>query len=90
MQRTGYSMWICLFTIFFCGPALFAGARQWQNGKLLGTEQQKVAEGSTTTYNTHGQEKTKSNGKTDYSHATTATTTDNVDTYEVYTIPGPR
>lgn len=66
----------------------FAATRQWQNGKLLDTEQQKVTEGSTTHYNTDAQKKTK-NGKTDYSRNTTATTTDNTDTYEVYTIQGP-
>jgi len=66
-----------------------ATARQWQSGKLVDSEQQKVTEGSTTTYNTDGQAKSKSNGKTDYSQTTTATTTDNVDTYEVYTIQGP-
>jgi hypothetical protein len=65
-----------------------AATRQWQSGKLLDTEQQKVTEGSTTTYNTDSQKKTK-NGKTDYSQNTTATTTDNTDTFEVYTIQGP-
>jgi hypothetical protein len=65
-----------------------AATRQWQNGKLLDTEQQKVTEGSTTTYNTNSQKK-NNNGKTDYSQNTTATTTDNTDTYEVYTIQGP-
>jgi len=86
MRRTGYCTWILLFTIVIGGPAMFAGAHQWQNGKLLDTEQQKVKEGSTTTYNTEGQAKAKNKGKTDYSQTTTATTTDEVDTYEVYTI----
>ena len=90
MRRNGLSIWIVLLTILFCGTAAFAAAaRQWQSGKLLDSEQQKVKEGSTTTYNTDGQAKPKSNGKTDYSQTTTATTTDNVDTYEVYTIQGP-
>jgi len=91
MRLSGFSKWILLFTIFFSGTAAFAAAaaRQWQTGKLLDTEQQKVKEGSTTTYNTDGQAKSKSNGKTDYSQNTTATTTDNIDTYEVYTIQGP-
>jgi hypothetical protein len=44
-----------------------------------------VTDGSTTHYNTDSQKKTK-DGKTDYSRNTTATTTDNTDTYEVYTI----
>ncbi|MES2222445.1 MAG: hypothetical protein V4587_15940 [Acidobacteriota bacterium] len=66
----------------------FSAARQWQSGKLLDTEQQKIHEGSTTTYNTNSEAK-KKNGKTHYSENTVATTNDNVDTYEVYTIQGP-
>jgi hypothetical protein len=69
--------------------AAFGATREWQSGKLLDTEQQKVKEGSTTTYNTDAQAKSKSNGKTDYSQTTTANTTENIDTYEVYTIQGP-
>jgi uncharacterized membrane protein len=68
--------------------ALAATARQWQTGKLVDTEQQKVSDGSTTTYNSDTQKKTK-DGKTTYSQNTTAQTTDNTDTYEVYTIEGP-
>lgn len=68
--------------------ALAATARQWQTGKLIDTEQQKVSDGSTTTYNSDTQKKTK-DGKTTYSQNTTAQTTDNTDTYEVYTIEGP-
>lgn len=79
-----------LVAVFLCSVVAFgATTRQWQSGKLLDTEQQKVKEGSTTTYNTDGQAKSKSNNKTDYSQNTTATTTDNIDTYEVYTIQGP-
>ena len=86
MRRNGLGMWIVVLTIFIAGPAMSAAARQWQNGKLVDTEQQKVKSGSHTTYNTDGQSKTKSDGKTDYSHTTTATTTEDEDTYEVYTI----
>jgi hypothetical protein len=75
-----------LFVAVFGSVAAFgATTRQWQTGRLLDTEQQKVTEGSTTTYNSDGQEKYK-RGKTDYSQNSRATTTDNVDTYEVYTI----
>lgn len=88
MRQTRYSIWIFLFTIFFCGTAALAGAREWHHGKLLDTEQQKEKDGSMTTYNTDGQSKPKNNGKTDYSQTTTATTSDNIDTYEVYTIQG--
>jgi hypothetical protein len=87
MKRTSYGIWL-LLAIFTVSMISLAANRQWQSGKLLDTEQQKIKEGSTTTYNTDGQAKSKSNGKTDYSQTTTATTTDDVDTYEVYTIQG--
>ena len=74
--------------IFLVSTMAFAAARQWQSGKLLDTEQQKVHNGSTTTYQTDSEAKRK-HGKTNYSENTTATTNDNVDTYEVYTIQGP-
>jgi hypothetical protein len=74
-----------LVAVLLTGTMAFAATRQWQSGKLLDTEQQKVTDGSTTHYNTDSQKNTK-NGKTDYSRNTTATTTDNTDTYEVYTI----
>jgi hypothetical protein len=87
MKRIGYRTAL-LLTIFVGSTMAFGAARQWQTGKLVDTEQQKVQEGSTTTYNTDSHAK-KKNGKTEYSRNTTATTTDNVDTYEVYTIQGP-
>src|SRR5215813_10472404 len=87
MKQSGSRIWI-LIMILIGGTVMFGATRQWQSGKLLDTEQQKVKEGSTTTYNTDGQAKDKKNGKTDYSQNTTATTTDNIDTYEVYTIQG--
>ena len=78
-----------LYLAIFLGSTMaFGAARQWQQGKLLDTEQQKVKEGSITTYNTDSQAKRK-NGKTSYSENTTAMTNDNIDTYEVYTIRGP-
>lgn len=71
-------------TLLLAGTVTFAAsARQWHTGKLIDTEQQKVTEGSTTTYNTDAQAK---NGK--YSQNTTAHTADDTDTYEVYTIQG--
>lgn len=85
----GFKTGIALsMTMFLAGTMAFAAARQWHNGKLLDTEQQKVQEGSTTTYNTNSHAKHK-DGKSDYSRTTTATTNDNIDTYEVYTIQGP-
>ncbi|MGI8772150.1 MAG: hypothetical protein ACR2JE_12020 [Acidobacteriaceae bacterium] len=64
-------------------PAI--AARNWKSGMLMGMEQNKVKEGHTTTYNTDGNAKNKGN-KTDYSQNTTATTNDNIETYQIYTI----
>jgi hypothetical protein len=62
-----------------------AFANSWQTGKLMDTEKQEVPTGSTTTYNSDGQ--AKNNGK--YSQNTTAHTTDNTDSYQVFTIQTP-
>src|SRR3954447_9396220 len=61
-------------------------ANSWQTGKLMDTEKQEVPIGSTTTYNTDAQ--AKKNGK--YSKNTPAHTTDNTDTYRVFTIQPSR
>ena len=88
MRRTGYLPKFAA-AIFLIAAMAFAASRQWQSGKLLDVEQQKIAEGSTTHYNTEAQAAKTKNGKTNYTRNTTATTTDNTDTYEVYTIQGP-
>ena len=50
MSRIKFAAWV-LFTAFLGSSlALAAGPRQWQSGKLMDTEQQKVSEGSTTNY----------------------------------------
>lgn len=61
-----------------------AFANTWQTGKLMDTEKQEVSTGSTTHYNTDAQAK---NGG--YSKNTTANTTENTDTYQVFTIETP-
>lgn len=79
MRRIGGR--IALFiAVSLIATMTFAATRQWQSGKLLDTEQQKVHEGSTTTYHTERDGKSKH---------TTATKTENEDTYEAYTIQGP-
>lgn len=88
MMRIAYSPKFFV-AVLLCSTMAFAAARNWQSGKLLDTEQQKITDGSTTHYTTDSQKKTNGNGKTNYSQNTTATTTDNTDTYEVYTIEGP-
>lgn len=65
--------------------ALRAADRDWQNGTLTGTEQEKVKEGSTKTRSTEGSAKDKGN-KTEFSKDTTTTTTGNIETYQIYTI----
>jgi hypothetical protein len=59
-------------------------AADWHTGKLIDTEKQEVPTGSTTTYNTDAKAK---NGS--YNQNTTAHTTDNTDTYQVFTIQTP-
>lgn len=87
MNRIGYGPKFAV-AILLVSSMAFAATRQWQSGKLLDTERQEVTDGSTTHYTTDSQKNTK-NGKTSYSRNTTAHTTDNTDTYEVYTIQGP-
>jgi hypothetical protein len=64
-----------------------AAERAWQTGKLIEVEQEKVKEGSTKTTNTDAEVKNKGD-KAKYSGNSTTTTSDNIDTYQVYTIQG--
>lgn len=70
---------------------LCAGAsdspREWKSGTLLETEKQEVRTGSTKRTNSDGTIKDKGN-KADYSETTTSTTTEDHDTFQVYTIQG--
>lgn len=62
--------------------------KAWQSGTLNETEQIKVRQGATHTSNTDGTAKAKGNDKVDYSQTTTTTTSDDYDTFQVYTIQG--
>jgi hypothetical protein len=62
-------------------------SREWKSGTLLETEKQEVRTGSTKTTNRDGTIKEKGK-KADYSQTTTSTTTDDYDTFQVYTIQG--
>ena len=62
-------------------------AREWHSGTLLETEKQQVPQGTTKTSNTEGTAKQKGN-KVDYSQNTTSTTTEDYDTFQVYTVQG--
>jgi hypothetical protein len=59
-------------------------ANSWHTGKLMDTERQEVPSGSTTTHNSNTQ---ANNGG--YSRNSTAHTTDDTDTYQVFTIETP-
>jgi len=87
MMRIGYGPRLLVAAFLTGTMALAATARQWQTGNLVDSERQTITNGSTTTYNTDAQAKSK-NGKTNYSRNTTAHTTDDTDNYEVYTIEG--
>ena len=76
-----------ILIVLFALAAANAAQRAWQTGKLIEVEQEKVKEGSTKTTSTDGTAKDKGN-KTEYSGNSTTTTTDNIDTYQVYTIQG--
>ncbi|HZS98801.1 MAG TPA: hypothetical protein VFA40_18595 [Terriglobales bacterium] len=81
-RRRLLGVWAVVVLISVMG---LAATRNWQSGTLTGTEQEKVKEGSTKTSSTEGTTKDKGN-KTEFSKDTTTTTTDNVETYQVYTI----
>jgi len=83
MQRKALTILVCVLvstTIAAAKPP-----RNWKSAVLTSMEQQKVNEGSTTTTNRDGQIKNKGN-KTDYSSNSTTTSSDNVETYQMYTI----
>ncbi|HEY1215671.1 MAG TPA: hypothetical protein VGE93_18720 [Bryobacteraceae bacterium] len=62
---------------------------EWKSGTLLETEKQQVRTGNTQTTNSDGTIKEKQKGKkADYSQTTTSRTTEDYDTFQVYTIQG--
>jgi hypothetical protein len=69
------------------GQAFAATARDWHEGTLLETEQQKVPSGTTYNSSTDGTVKPKGD-KTTYSQNTTTTATQDYDTFQLYTIQG--
>jgi hypothetical protein len=77
----------CLLMVVAPNAFSADSSRNWQSGTLLETEKQQVPQGTTKTSNTEGTAKNKGN-KTDYSQTTTSTTTEDYDTFQVYTIQG--
>ena len=66
-------------------PSLAAAERAWQTGTLTDTEQTREKEGSTKHTTSDGSVKNKGN-KADYSQSTNSTESDNIETYQNYTI----
>ena len=88
MKRVHGATWFVVL-VFLCSTFVFAASRQWNHGKLLDTEQQKETTGSTTHHHSDGEAKVNKKGKANYSQDGFSSTSDDVDTYEVYTIQGP-
>lgn len=86
-MNTKWGLVICLAVLLSALPLSLGAADsyKWQTGKLTSTEQQKVPEGSTSTTNGDSSAKDRGN-RTDYSHSSTTTTTENMETYQIYTI----
>ena len=80
---------IAIYLLFFAALSTFGAenSRNWQSGTLLEVEKEQVPQSTTKTSNTEGTAKNKGN-KTDYSQTTTSTTTQDYDTFQVYTIEG--
>lgn len=80
-----------IFFLYACALLLAAtsllpaDSKNWQSGILLETEKQEIRQGSTKTSRTEGTAKDKGN-KTEYSQTTTSNTSDDIDTFQVYTI----
>jgi hypothetical protein len=68
-------------------PAFAATARDWQSGTLLEVEQEKVPSGTVSHSNAKVTAKDKGD-KTQYSGNKTTTTTQDYDTFEIYTVEG--
>jgi hypothetical protein len=87
VMRPGLLLAACMG--FLIAPVAFTAdnSRNWQSGTLLEAEKQQVPQGATKTSNTEGTAKDKGN-KTQYSQTTTSTTTENYDTFQVFTIQG--
>ena len=83
MKRSSLMLSVFLLVIFSL-PA-FTASRAWRSGTLLETEKQEEHQGSIKRSNTEGTAKDRGN-KTEYSQTTTSTTSEDVDTFQVYTI----
>jgi hypothetical protein len=78
---------IAVLIVTLVGPAFAADARSWQTGTLMETEQEKVPSGTVRHSSTDGTAKPKGDN-TQYSQNTTTTTTQDYDTFQIYTVEG--
>ncbi len=74
-----------LLLLLLAVPVFAATARDWQTGTLLETEQEKVPSGTISHSNTDVTAKDKGD-KTQYSGNRTTTTTQDYDTFQIYTV----
>ena len=72
--------------LLLASPVFAAAARDWQTGTVLEMEQEKVPSGSISHSNTDVTAKDKGNNKTQYSGNRTTTTTQDYDTFQIYTV----
>jgi len=78
---------VLLLSAVLVGQTFAATARDWHEGTLLETEQEKIPSGATYNSSTDGSAKPKGD-KTKYSENTTTTATQDYDTFQLYTIQG--
>lgn len=78
---------VLLLCVLLAIPAFAATARDWHTGTLMETEQEKVPAGTISHSNTDVTAKDKGD-KTQYSGNRTTTTTQDYDTFQVYTVEG--
>lgn len=78
---------LATLALFVAPVFVFAAepVRDWQTGTLVEIEKQQVPTGSTTNSNSDIDAKKKGD-KTQYSRNSTSTTTENYDTFQVYTV----
>lgn len=85
-RATG-KLFVAILFLLLAVPSFAATARDWHTGTLMETEQEKVPSGTISHSNTDVT--AKDNGdKTQYSGNRTTTTTQDYDTFQIYTVEG--
>lgn len=86
-HRTLGKIALPLIIVLLAVPTFAATARHWQSGTLLEVEQEKVPSGTVSHSNADVTAKDKGD-KTQYSGSKTTTTTQDYDTFQIYTVEG--